>query len=68
MKKCPRNGTKQSTSVRGENKLGRGFMDLGEPKVAESIGRKLYTLIVRDGFYGIRGCISGATRRTSWNC
>ncbi|CAN0507934.1 unnamed protein product, partial [Laminaria digitata] len=31
-------------------KLGRVFVDLSGPKVVESIGRKRFTLIVRDDF------------------
>jgi len=50
MAKGLRKGIKQSTHTRAGTKLGRVFVDLSGPKVVESLGRKRYTLIVRDDF------------------
>ena len=50
MAKGLRKGIKQSTHTRAAKKLGRVFVDLSGPKVVESLGRKRYTLIVRDDF------------------
>ena len=41
---------KQSTHTREDKKLGRVLVDLSGPNVVESLGRKRYTLIVRDDF------------------
>ena len=45
-----RRGIKQSTHTRAGKKLRRAFVDLSEPKVVTSHGKKRYTLIVRDDF------------------
>ena len=50
MAKGLRKGIKQSTHTRADKKLGRVFVDLSGPKVVEPLGRKRYTLIVRDDF------------------
>ena len=47
MAKSLRKRIKQSTHTRAEKKFGRVFVDLSGPNV-ESLGRKRYTLIVRD--------------------
>ena len=64
MAKGLRKGISQSTHTRANKKLGRIAVDLSGPKVVKSLGRKRYTLIVRDDFHGIRGCILCATSRT----
>ena len=50
MAKGLRKRIKQSTHTRAGKKLGRVFVDLSGPKMVESLGRKRYTLIVRDDF------------------
>ena len=43
-------GNKPYTHARAENKLGRALVDLGAPKMLESIRRNRYTGIVCDDF------------------
>ena len=50
MAKGLHNGTKQSTHTRADKKLGKVFVYLSGPKVVEPLGRKRYTLIVREDF------------------
>ena len=50
MAKGLRKGINQSTHTREDKKLGKMFVDLSGPNVVESLGRKRYTLIVRDDF------------------
>ena len=50
MAKVLRESIKQSTHTRADKKLGRVFVDLGGPKVVESLGRKRLTRLVRDDF------------------
>ena len=50
MAKGLRQGSKQPTHKRADKKLGRVFVDLRGPEMVESLGRKRYTLIVRDDF------------------
>ena len=50
MAKGLRNGIKQSMYTRADKTLGRVFVFLSGLKVVESLGRKRYTLIVRDDF------------------
>ena len=50
MAKGLRKSITQSTHTRAGKKLRRVFVDLNGPNVVESLGRKRYTLIVRDDF------------------
>ena len=50
MAKGLRRGIKQSTYTRADKTLGRVFVDLSEPKMVESHGRKRQTLIVHEDF------------------
>ena len=50
MAKGLHNDIKQSTHTRADKKLRRVFVDLTGPKVVEAIGRKRYTLLVRNDF------------------
>ena len=50
MAKGFRKGIKRSTHTRADNNLGRVLVDLSGPKVVESLGKKWYTLTVRDNF------------------
>ena len=43
-----RKSIKQFTHTRADKKLGKAFVDLSGSKVIESLGRKAYTIIVRD--------------------
>ena len=44
------------------------FVDLSGPKVVESLGRKRYTIIVRDDFSRYTWVYLSATSRTLRNC
>ena len=68
MAKGIRKGIKQSTHTRADTKLGRGFVDLGGPEVVETIGRKRFTLIVRDDFSRHTWVYFMRTSRTRRNC
>lgn len=50
MAKGLRKSIKQSTDIRADKTIGRVFVDVGGPKVAEPLARKRHTLIVRDDF------------------
>ena len=50
MAKGLRKGMKQSTHTRENNELRRAFVESSGPKAVESLGRKRFTLIVRDDF------------------
>ena len=64
MAKGLRKSIKQSTHTRDETNPSRGLVSSSGPKGVESLGTKRYILLVRDDFYGLRGCRLCATRRT----
>ena len=60
---------KQFKHIRADKKLGRTFVDLREPKVVESLGRKRDTLIEHEHLLTVyKGCTLCATSRTPRSC